>query len=336
VKAGRVRVVVLFNPPVLSADHPDAASESDVVEVAREMARGLDELGYESHLLGAEPPLSEWLNRLDRIAPDVIFNLIEGYGGSTAAATHLTGLLELTGYPYTGSPVEALAACVSKSRARFLLKGAGLPVAAGFVVENGESPTKWEWDGPAMIKPDAEDGSLGIDQASVVVDLEAAIKRVTWLQQRYGGATLLEAYLPGSEYNIGVVALPEPVPLPVAEVVYQPRTGYWPILTYDAKWNSGSGDDQASPILCPAPLDHELARRMRTLAVAAFKVTGCRDYARVDLRLDHRGEPIILEVNPNPDIGSNAGWARALRTSGRDYFETLGRLLEQAMRRKGG
>ncbi|WP_406700827.1 D-alanine--D-alanine ligase [Singulisphaera sp. Ch08] len=329
----RLKVAVLYNAPVLPPEHPDAVSESDVVEVAQAVAAGLDENGFESTLLAASPPVVDVLLELDRLGPDVVFNLIEGFGGSTAAATHMTGLLELAGYPYTGSPLEALAFCVSKGRAKCLLRGAGLPTAPGFVLDPGESVPRWDWPGPALIKPDAEDGSLGIDQASVVCDWNSACDRVAWIRATYGGSVLVEAYLPGPEYNVGVLALPDPVALPVAEVVYQPTDGTWPILTYTAKWSVGSAEDRASPVSCPARIERELSEQLARLAVAAFKVTGCRDYARVDLRLDGRGEPMILEVNPNPDIGPTAGWARALRVSGRAYPATLAALARQAVER---
>ncbi|SIO03913.1 D-alanine-D-alanine ligase [Singulisphaera sp. GP187] len=329
----RLKVAVLYNAPVLPVDHPDAVSEADVVEVAQAVAAGLENHGFESVLLAVRPPVVEVLRSLDRIGPDVAFNLIEGFGASTAAATHMTGLLELAGFAYTGSPMEALALCVSKGRAKFLLRGAGLPTAPGFVVEPGAAVPRWDWAGPAIVKPDAEDGSLGIDQASVVLDWDSACDRVVWIHATYGGAALVEAYLPGSEYNVGVLALPEPEALPIAEVAYEPVEGTWPILTYAAKWSAGSVEDRASPVLCPARIERELAETMCRLAVSAFKVTGCRDYARVDLRLDHRGEPVILEVNPNPDIGPTAGWARALRVSGRDYSATLAALARQAMGR---
>ena len=146
---------------------------------------------------------------------------------------------------------------------------------------------------------------------------------------------MIESYLPGPEYNIGVIALPEPKPLPVAQVVFADRPGLWPILTYSAKWVAGSDEDMASPIACPAPIEPELAARLGTLAVSAFRATGCRDYARVDFRLDGRGEPMILEVNPNPDLGPGAGWSRAARVSGIGYSEAVAAIARQALARAG-
>jgi D-alanine-D-alanine ligase len=132
---------------------------------------------------------------------------------------------------------------------------------------------------------------------------------------------------------VGLLGLPDPEPLPVAEIVYEESPGIWPILTYESKWVSGSPADLASPARCPASIDAALASALGRLAVAAFRATGCRDYARVDFRLDERGEPMILEVNPNPDLGPTCGWARAVRSSGRDYGATLAAIARMAIAR---
>ncbi len=330
--AKRIRVVVLFNAPVLPRDHPDAASEHDVIDVANAVAALLQEEGLEARTAAITASPESILNALAS-RPDVVFNLIEGLGGLSQGAHYATGMIELLRLPYTGCPVEALALCLDKSRAKALLRGFGIPTAPFAVVQPGEVIEEWPWDGPALVKPDAEDGSLGITQESVVSDLTALRQRVRLIHESYQGPALVEAYLPGREFNVGVVALPDPQALPVAEVRFVPADGVWPILTYDAKWSTGSVDDQLSPVVCPASLETDLSEQLKHLALRAYKATGCRDYARVDLRLNHAGEPMVLEVNPNPDIGPGAGWARALRASGRDYAGTLAAIVRQAFER---
>lgn len=325
---------ILFNAPVLPDGHPDAASEADVVEVANAVASGLIQHGWETTLIPAAPPLGSLLGRLESSAYDVVFNLIEGFGGLSAGATWITALLELTGVPITGSPSSALALCQSKARAKALLQGFGLPTAPFQVVAPDEAVPDWDWRGPVIVKPDEEDGSLGIDQGSVVNDAWALRERVDRLRDCYGGSVLIESYVPGPEFNVGVLGLPELESLPVAEIVYETMNGSWPILTYAAKWNAGSAEDLASRPRCPAQIDRALSERLKKLACAACRATNCRDYARVDVRLDARGEPMILEVNPNPDIGPGAGWARALRASGRDYEATLDAIARQALNRR--
>jgi D-alanine-D-alanine ligase len=327
------RVTVLYNAPILPSDHPDAIAEADVSGVARKIAAALGEHGFTTTLLAARPPLETMLAALLATGPDLVFNLIEGFWGSGVGATLVTGMLELAGLVCTGCPSESLCWCLSKSRAKALLRGLGLPTAPFMVIAPGAPIPEWPGPWPAFVKPDAEDASLGIDQRSVAVDQAALVAQVERVRGRYGGQVLIEAYLPGPEFNVGLLALPDPAPLPIAEVAYQEAPGTWPILTYESKWFVGSPADLASPIRCPALIEDSLARSLGSLAVAAFGATGCRDYARVDFRLDDRGAPMILEVNPNPDLGPTAGWARALRCSGRDYGATLAAVARAAIAR---
>jgi len=331
--AAKPKVAVLFNAPILPPGHSDAIAEADVLEVARRVAAALETHGFTTSLLAAQPPIDALLVLLRAAEADVVFNLIEGFAGSGVGATLVTGMIELAGLAYTGCPSEALCWCLSKSRAKALLHGLGLPTAPFAVIESGAPVPEWSGPWPVIVKPDAEDASLGIDQQSVVPEQSALIEQVDRVRARYGGRVLLEAYLPGPEFNVGLLAVPDPEPLPVAEVVFAGEAGTWPILTYESKWVVGSSADLASPIRCPAQIDNALARSLGSLAVAAFQATACRDYARVDFRLDSRGEPMILEVNPNPDLGPSAGWARAVVSSGRDYGATLAALVRQALAR---
>ncbi len=328
-----LRVAVLYNASALPPSHPDAVSEADVVEVALAVVDALRREGLAARPLAAAPPIGRLVESLDLSRPDVVFNLIEGFGGSSAGEARVTALLELMGLPYTGCPSEAQALCHSKGRTKAILRGFGLPTAPFALIGAGEPVPDLEATGPWIVKPDGEDASLGIDQASVVTDRAALLGRVDELRAAHGGRIVVEAYLPGLEFNVGVLALPEVAPLPVAEVVFDPPPGAWPILSYAAKWSAGSLEDRASPVRCPARIEPALAERLGRLAVSAFRATGCRDYARVDLRLDARGEPMILEVNPNPDVGPDAGWARALLASGRAYAATLAALTRQAFER---
>jgi D-alanine-D-alanine ligase len=208
-----------------------------------------------------------------------------------------------------------------------------LPTAPFFVLEPGDSLPSIPWACPSIVKPDSQDASLGLGENSVVADPSRVGERVEQVRQSHGPRVLVEQYLPGPEYNVGVLALPEPAALPVAEVVYRDQAGTWPILTYAAKWAIGSDEDLASPVRCPAHLSPELEDRLAGLAVSAFTLTGCRDYARVDFRLDSLGKPMILEVNPNPDLDPSAGLARAMAVAGRNYAETLAQLVKQAVDR---
>lgn len=327
------RVAVLYNAPALPREHPSYASEAGVIAVAREVLGALKARGFRPFALAARPPAQRLVRSLVRKRPDVVFNLIEGFGGHSGGEAQVTSLLEMLQLPYTGCPPEAQGLCRSKGRTKALLLGSGLPSAPSWVVEPGATPPLDPWPGPVIVKPDTEDASLGIDQGSVVVDPSALPARLRKLHEEHGSRALVEIYLPGPEFNVGVIGFPGAESLPVAEILYRPGEGRWPILTYAAKWDVGSAEDLESRPRCPAEIDPGLAVRLGMLAVAAFHACGCRDYARIDFRLDGSERPMILEVNPNPDLDPRAGLARALAASGRDWAETIAALTRQALER---
>ena len=184
-----LRVAVLHNAPALPPSHPDAVSEADVVEVALAVVDALRREGLDARPLAAAPPIGRLVESLDDPRPDVVFNLIEGFGGSSAGEARVTALLELMGLPYTGCPSEAQALCHSKGQTKAILRGLGLPTAPFALVGAGEPVPDLEGTGPWIVKPDGEDASLGIDQASVVTDRAALLGAWTTSARRMAVAS---------------------------------------------------------------------------------------------------------------------------------------------------
>jgi D-alanine-D-alanine ligase len=327
------RVAILYNSPVLPVEHPDYASEAGVVAVAHSVLSALKTRGFRPFLLATRPPIQRLVNTLVKKHPDLVFNLIEGFGGHSGGESHVTSILELMKIPYTGCPPECQALGRHKAMTKRLLLGSGLPTAQFWSVEPGDPLPFDPWPGTLFVKPESEDASLGISQDSVVTTPGDLAKRLESIRKMHGPRVLIESYLPGPEFNIGVLALPSPQALPASEIVYIPTEGQWPILSYEAKWHVGSKADLESLSRCPAEIGSELASRLAQLAVEAFRVCGCRDYARIDMRLDSKGEPMILEVNPNPDLDRAAGLAKAMAASGRDWAETIVAIAYQALER---
>ena len=197
-----------------------------------------------------------------------------------------------------------------------------------------ENPLRqWLSNGPVFIKPAREDASLGISFASVTTDWAALEDQISQTHRRYGAA-LAERYIAGREFNVGMIELSQLTALPLAEIEFRTSsTAPWPILSYSAKWSPNSSDDLATPVRCPADVDANLVGRIQEAALTAYRLTGCRDYARVDLRVDSQGHIFVLEVNANPDLGPHAGLARMLRANHINYDEFAERLVEQAFRR---
>lgn len=288
---------------------------------------------------GVGSSVSELLDQVATTKPDVIVNLCEGFAGRAAAEAHFAGLLELLGIPYTGSGPETLALVRQKALTKWLLLGAGLSTPEFFVVSARAAADRSELiraleQGPLFLKPASEDASLGIGYDSIVSDFDSLLTKLLDLQTRYGDV-LVERFIDGREFNVGVIALPEPTLLPLAEIKFQlSPTAPRAIVTYDAKWTPGTSGYDNTPVECPAQIGSALANRIGQLALRAFQITGCRDYARIDLRVNASDEVFILEVNPNPDLSPEAGFARELRAAEITYAEFAEKLIENAVARQ--
>jgi D-alanine-D-alanine ligase len=327
------RVLILYNEPVLPADHPDAVSEHEVLETVEAVQGHLAGAGYDVSRLGVGRDPAPLLGGLREHRPDVVFNLFEGLADVGHTEAHVAGLLDWLGVPFTGCPHQALSLARDKHLAKYLLRGAGLPTPGFFVVEELPVPDcRLEW--PVIVKPANQDASVGLDQGSVVTDPLRLSERVAHLLDAYGPPVLVEQFVAGRELNVGLIEAPDLRVLPASEILFQEGgPGYWPIVTYDAKWKPGSRDYEATPARYPAEVSPRLREKLAALAARAFRVLGCRDYARVDFRVRAGGKPYILEVNPNPDFSPNAGLAGGLASAGLTHAQFTLQLVERALAR---
>jgi D-alanine-D-alanine ligase len=183
---------------------------------------------------------------------------------------------------------------------------------------------------PAICKPAAEDASVGIEQRSVVRTTRALVERVDAMLERWE-EVLVQRFIEGREVNVGILG---DAVLPIAEIDFghMPK-GMWRIVTYRSKWEEGSDEDLGSAPRCPARLPASVAAQLRRIAVAAWRIAGGSGYGRVDMRIDERGRPWILEVNANPDIAPDAGLARMARVAGIDYGSLVRKVCELGLQR---
>jgi len=328
-----MRIVVLYNEPVLAADHRDAESEREIVDTAEIVARYLTDAGFTASLFGAGRDAPSALAGLTAQRPDAVFNFYEGAADDGETEPFMAALMEWLDIPFTGCPSQTLALARNKHLTKTLLRGAGLPTPEFFTVQNPPvPPCTIAW--PVIVKPANQDASVGLDQGSVVQDQESLNNRVHDLLQRYGPPVLVEEFVPGREFNVALVEFPSLHALPISEIIFLGKDpGHWPIVTYDAKWKPGSAADLLTPPRCPADVSAPLAAKLETIARQAFRLLGCRDYARVDFRVGPAGEPTILEVNPNPDFHPSAGFAGGLKAAGVDHAQFAVELVRAALAR---
>jgi D-alanine-D-alanine ligase len=330
------RIAVLYNVDFEDAcpeDDPMWASRADVALVATSVATALASSGYDPQLVGVDGDLAGLRGRLLDIEADCAFNLCESLVGDARLESAVPLVLELLGVPFTGSPPEVLGFALRKDRVKQRLEAAGIPTPAGRVLAKASEPCDLGF--PLIVKPVREDGSAGICRASVVWNAAELAARVETIVTSFRQPALVEQYIDGREFNVAMLGHPTPRVLPLSEIDFTALPSDSPrIVSYDAKWTSGSVDDLGTvPVLHPS-LPNSVAARVRRVASEAFRAVGVRDYGRVDVRLASNGVPYVVDVNPNCDLSPHAGMARAAAAVGIDYTALAGLLVRYALRRR--
>ena len=319
-----MRVAILYDA---AANRPDATPDvSGVLEAVEAVDGALRLRGHDPSRVPVEALDSpEW--RAAVRDADVVFNLCENVAGVSAAEVAIARAIESIGVPLTGSGAAALEVCRQKDRANARLVEDGVAVPEWVAVGSaGFRPDTWKRF-PAIVKPSAEDASIGITQSSFAVD---ASSLATALEAAAPWAPLMvQRFVDGRELNVGVVGRSV---LPIAEIDFSDMPDdAWRAVTYAAKWEYGSEEDLGTHPRCPADLTEELSLRVMQAAIDAIGALGVSGYARVDMRVDDDGGIWVLDVNPNPDLAPSAGLARMGRAAGWAYDELVERILQEAL-----
>lgn len=318
-----MKVAILFDAGSEEWSPQDVAA---VVANVHEVRDVLRRRGHEVELLPVRSGDFRWLSRVRRA--DLVFNLCEGINGHARFEDLVAATLELVGVPFTGCRSWPTSVCHRKHVANTLLSAAGLPVPA-FMLAQGNKLSAFPL--PAIVKPAAEDASVGIDNGAVCTSKRALKKRVAQMLEQFEDV-LIQEYVPGREFNVGFVGKRM---LPISEIRFDTLPdGTWPIVSYAAKWIPGSPEDQGTVPVCPAELPEDLAQRIGQVARTAWEhLSEGTGYGRVDLRLNDHGQLYLLEVNPSPDLSSNAGLARMGRAFGWSYDDLVMQIVDEALLR---
>lgn len=329
-------VVVLYNASdkLVKGEPRDILAEQGVIVCAQAVAKALKRAGY---LVAQVPIRDDVESALIPYPPThwVVFNLGEGLEGRLFEEARIAWALEAMGYCFTGSGGDAIAHSVHKVQAKTLLAAGGVATPSWWLFRHPaevDAVTAAALPFPLIVKPVAEDASIGVSPDAVVHTGQALHERVAYIVERYRQAALAEVFVDGREFNIALWGDPPEV-LPLAEVDFSAFTDpYARIVSFAAKWEVHSFEYHHTPVLCPALVDPDLDARIAVTACRAWSAIGCRGYARVDTRISSEGTPYVVEVNCNPDLSPDAGFYRAARAAGYSYEDMVVQILELARR----
>jgi len=330
----KLRVALIYN--AYTDSQPDEKADTGSLHYLRQMirgiARGLRRLRHEVVVMPLAGDLSVLQRKLDRLRPDIVFNQYDDVVHGALYEMRVAAFIRMLGYPMTGSPALGLGLSRDKYMSLSLLKGAGLPVPPSTtIVERLGDIDEYKWTFPLIVHAAREHAGIGLDRNSVV-DTKTALKdKAREILRTYKQPALVQHFLKGREFNVGLIGGRKVQVLPLAEVDYShlPRA-IPPIMSYAAKWVETSVEYRRTEIICPARVDAAMTALIGKTAVKAFRAVGGWGYGRVDIRLDENGEPVILEVNCNPCLDSGMGLARSAEEAGIGYPQLLQTIIKAA------
>lgn len=326
-----MRIAILHN----EVDASQRLDQADVLKQVEAVSDALHTLGHEPINIACSLDLSELRRKLVFEKPDRVFNIVESLDGADRLLSLVPTLLDVLGIPYTGSSAQALFMTSDKLLAKQMMRLGNLPIPPWINLENGEPKVNGDLDfkRPIIIKSIWEHASVGIDEDDLVNEL--TLREVAEILAERGPAMgngcFAESFVNGREFNLSIITGPNgPQLLPHAEIEFSdyPEDKVR-IVGYRAKWEEDSFEYNHTPRRFDFPdEDRVLLEELGNLALSCWRFFKLKGWARVDFRVDEANRPFILEVNTNPCLSPDAGFAAAMVRADLNFAEGISRILE--------
>lgn len=323
------RILILSNED--STWTPADYAEVDL-EIAR-MQNGLIQQGFQTEVFTVCHSVANELGRQACYPRDrwLVFNWCEQYYDRPWTDAEIVDELEQLGYIFTGADAAGMRFSMNKAAVRRRLEAAGVPVPIGQVYTDDDVGHWTRF--PAIVKPANQHSSYGVSRRSLVENATELRQQVQWVLDEFGGPAVVEEFVDGREIHVALIGNRDVTILPSMEIDYSLFGDMRDrIYTNEAKFDKQNLPYYLTKFLCPAPLNAATQQRVEAAALAAYRLGGCRDYGRVDLRLRH-GEPVVLDVNPNADLTFESDHAIGSKMLGWTYGQMAARIIACALER---
>jgi D-alanine-D-alanine ligase len=310
-----MKVAIVYNLP----DSKKSADDLDVLVQVEAVHKSLEHLGHNAVSLGVSLNLESFQKELKKIKPDLVFNLVEAISGVEMYLHFVPVLLEKLNIPFTGASSEALFTTTNKVFTKKLFDTFNIPTPKWDTSKNKSSKIKIKT--PCIVKPIYEDASVGLDDSSIVYDEEKLSDELKNRTKKYGEC-FVEEFIDGREFNISILDTDDGVKvLPIAEIRFEDYPDEKAkIVSYDAKWNENSFEySHTVRHFDFEKSDDKLLRELEKISIKCWKKFELEGYARVDVRVDNNNNIFVLEINANPCISPDSGFAAAAEHYGWNY-----------------
>jgi len=314
--------------PLKNDDPIDANAELDTIETVDYIAGALQSAGHTVKKIGHAKNLISQIEHLD---VDIVFNICEGHFGRNRES-QVPLILEMYGVPFVGADALCLGITLDKVMAKKCFIADGVPTPPFFVAENSKDLKQAKKIGfPLIVKTRYEGTSKGLTEQSRVMDMANLTRQIDIINKKYKQSSLVEKFIKGTEFTVPVIGNENPEPMPVVQITMRGRTNMGnEFFTYDCVV-----DTEIIEYVCPAKISKKLSVKLQDLAVKAYKSVDCRDMGRVDFRVDEKGNPFVLEINPLPSLAKKDVFNQFPYVMGSTYQAMINRILNCALQRYG-
>ncbi len=329
-----LRVLVLMHESLVPPDTLKGYSEREIDEFKTEydVVEYLRKSGHEVRALGLGDSLTELRSAIMEWKPDVAFNLLEEFQGIVSYDQHVVAFLELMRQPYTGCNPRGLMISRDKALSKQILAYHRIPTPRFAVLRRGQRyrvPAKLKF--PLFVKSVSEDASLGISQASVVHDVDHLKDRIQFIHDQTRSDALVEEYIEGREFYVGVMGNQRLQTYPVWELDFGTLPELAGIATRKVKWDRAYQKKHGIRTAAAQTLPDGMPGYLDKLTKRIYRALSLSGYARIDFRMRPDGSVFVLEANANPNLSTHEDFARSGASAGVDYGELLARILSRGL-----